>query len=140
MNQGVGASLGGFQRQSLLLKQQQPPPQQQQQQMLTGNEGGDDCNMDHEQGPSVMDPALLLNAPVYLPAPPGCKAFTCQVAGCGLSLEGMKGYFLRHRVCEEHSKAPVLMIGDTPSRLCQQVRRCTECARVVVIWVSYRCV
>mgnify|MGYP001807402015 CR=1 FL=1 len=43
-----------------------------------------------------------------------------QVLGCGLSLAGMKGYFLRHRVCEEHSKAPVLIIGGAPSRLCQQ--------------------
>ncbi|GLI68364.1 hypothetical protein VaNZ11_012767 [Volvox africanus] len=68
----------------------------------------------------VIDPDVLASAPVYLPQPPGCKAIICQVAGCGMCLEGMKGYFLRHRVCEEHSKAPMLIIGDVPSRLCQQ--------------------
>ncbi|GIL53963.1 hypothetical protein Vafri_9523 [Volvox africanus] len=68
----------------------------------------------------VIDPDALALAPVYLPQPPGCKAIICQVAGCGMCLEGMKGYFLRHRVCEEHSKAPMLIIGDVPSRLCQQ--------------------
>ncbi|PNH05896.1 hypothetical protein TSOC_007810 [Tetrabaena socialis] len=59
----------------------------------------------HEDGDnSCLDPDVLAAAPVYLPQPAGCKSLLCQVAGCGQSLEGMKGYFLRHRVCEEHSK------------------------------------
>jgi hypothetical protein len=55
-------------------------------------------------------------------APP-CASLP-QVVGCGASLAGCKGYFLRHRVCEEHSKAPVLLLrggpGLGPCRLCQQ--------------------
>ncbi|KAG2494947.1 hypothetical protein HYH03_006882 [Edaphochlamys debaryana] len=79
---------------------------------LEPHEGAEDC--------PFLDPETLAAAPIYVPNSGNGKNPVCQVVGCGVSLDGMKGYFLRHRVCEEHSKSPVLMIGDSPSRLCQQ--------------------
>ncbi|KAG2434136.1 hypothetical protein HXX76_007863 [Chlamydomonas incerta] len=101
----------------------QHPTAQQLQQQGSGC-GGMDYDggvlvVDGADGPCNIDHAALATAPVYSPQPGGSK-MACQVMGCGLSLAGMKGYFLRHRVCEEHSKAPVLIIGGAPSRLCQQ--------------------
>ncbi|OWM80155.1 squamosa promoter-binding-like protein 7 [Punica granatum] len=47
----------------------------------------------------------------------------CQVQGCEVTLEGSKEYHKRHRVCEEHSKAPVVVVLGLPQRFCQQCSR-----------------
>ncbi|EFN53437.1 hypothetical protein CHLNCDRAFT_136680 [Chlorella variabilis] len=47
----------------------------------------------------------------------------CQVEGCGMSLEALKEYHQRYKVCEEHLKTPYIIRDG------QQVRFCQHCGR-----------
>jgi SBP domain len=51
----------------------------------------------------------------------------CQVDGCKTDLTGAKHYHRRHKVCEFHSKAPIVLIGGLQERFCQQ------CSRYIVL-------
>ena len=46
-----------------------------------------------------------------------------QVEGCGRTLEGLKKYFLRLRVCDTHLNAPAIVVDGALSRFCQQCGR-----------------
>ncbi|XP_019438295.1 PREDICTED: squamosa promoter-binding-like protein 3 isoform X2 [Lupinus angustifolius] len=48
---------------------------------------------------------------------------SCQVEGCGLDLSSAKGYHRKHRVCENHSKSPKVVIAGSECRFCQQCSR-----------------
>ncbi|GLC50468.1 hypothetical protein PLESTB_000382600 [Pleodorina starrii] len=47
-------------------------------------------------------------------------ATVCEVVGCGASLEGLKRYYVRMRVCERHLHAPAIVVNGVVSRFCQQ--------------------
>ncbi|CAL9052307.1 unnamed protein product [Musa banksii] len=47
----------------------------------------------------------------------------CQAEGCKADLSGAKHYHRRHRVCEFHSKATVVIVGGLQQRFCQQCSR-----------------
>ncbi|KAJ0970553.1 hypothetical protein J5N97_018512 [Dioscorea zingiberensis] len=47
----------------------------------------------------------------------------CQVDGCGKALIEGKEYHRRHKVCEQHSKAPVVLVLGSQQRFCQQCSR-----------------
>ncbi|KAF7059504.1 hypothetical protein CFC21_066399 [Triticum aestivum] len=47
----------------------------------------------------------------------------CQVEGCGVDLSGGKTYYCRHKVCLEHSKAPLVVVAGIEQRFCQQCSR-----------------
>ncbi|CAH8299315.1 unnamed protein product [Eruca vesicaria subsp. sativa] len=47
----------------------------------------------------------------------------CQIDGCELDLSSAKGYHRKHRVCENHSKCPVVTVGGIERRFCQQCSR-----------------
>ncbi|RRT38157.1 hypothetical protein B296_00054329 [Ensete ventricosum] len=44
----------------------------------------------------------------------------CQSEGCRADLSGAKHYHRRHKVCEFHSKATVVVVGGSQQRFCQQ--------------------
>ncbi|KAE9604820.1 hypothetical protein Lal_00010868 [Lupinus albus] len=48
---------------------------------------------------------------------------SCQVEGCGLDLSSAKDYHRKHRVCENHSKFPKVIIAGSERRFCQQCSR-----------------
>ncbi|KAK9060399.1 hypothetical protein SSX86_021103 [Deinandra increscens subsp. villosa] len=48
---------------------------------------------------------------------------SCLVDGCKADLHGCRDYHRRHRVCETHSKTPVVIIGGRDKRFCQQCSR-----------------
>lgn len=48
---------------------------------------------------------------------------SCLVDGCKEDLTGCRDYHRRHRVCETHSKTPVVKIGGNDQRFCQQCSR-----------------
>ena len=55
----------------------------------------------------------------------------CQAEGCKADLSGAKRYHRRHKVCEHHSKAPVVVTaGGLHQRFCQQ------CSRLVLTRVD----
>ncbi|KAK6134630.1 hypothetical protein DH2020_031640 [Rehmannia glutinosa] len=56
-------------------------------------------------------------------APPCCLA-----ENCGADLTGCKKYHQRHRVCEVHAKAPVVLVDGLRQRFCQQCSRFHELA------------
>jgi len=44
----------------------------------------------------------------------------CQADECGVKLNMAKSYNRRHKVCERHSKAPVVLVCSIRQRFCQQ--------------------
>ncbi|KVH92857.1 Transcription factor, SBP-box [Cynara cardunculus var. scolymus] len=52
---------------------------------------------------------------------------SCLVDGCTADLTSCRDYHRRHRVCETHSKTPVVTIGGKDQRFCQQCSRRNEC-------------
>lgn len=47
----------------------------------------------------------------------------CLVEKCGADLTDAKRYHKRHKVCELHSKAPVVIVSGLRQRFCQQCSR-----------------
>ncbi|CAI8584958.1 unnamed protein product [Vicia faba] len=56
-------------------------------------------------------------------SPPSCQAETCEAV-----LTFAKRYHRRHKVCEVHSKAPVVVVAGLSQRFCQQCSRFHELA------------
>ncbi|KAJ9689164.1 hypothetical protein PVL29_014694 [Vitis rotundifolia] len=50
----------------------------------------------------------------------------CQVEGCNLDLKSAKDYHRRHRICENHSKSPRVIVAGLERRFCQQCSRFHE--------------
>ncbi|GMJ05261.1 hypothetical protein HRI_004195300 [Hibiscus trionum] len=50
----------------------------------------------------------------------------CQVENCGVDLSVAKQYYRRHKVCEVHSKAAVVVVSGIRQRFCQQCSRFHE--------------
>lgn len=48
---------------------------------------------------------------------------SCLVDGCKSDLSNCRDYHRRHKVCEVHSKTPVVMVGGQEQRFCQQCSR-----------------
>lgn len=53
----------------------------------------------------------------------GQQAARCQAEGCKADLSVAKHYHRRHKVCELHSKATVVVAGGMQQRFCQQCSR-----------------
>ncbi|XP_077238635.1 squamosa promoter-binding-like protein 12 [Tasmannia lanceolata] len=47
----------------------------------------------------------------------------CQVEGCNINLTTAKEYHRKHRVCENHSKSPKVVVSGQERRFCQQCSR-----------------
>ena len=47
-------------------------------------------------------------------------AKTPELYRCGVSVAGMRGYFVRHRLCSPHSSLSAVLLNGAPHRLCQQ--------------------
>lgn len=53
----------------------------------------------------------------------GGNVVSCLVDGCISDLSKCREYHRRHKVCEEHSKTPVVVVGGREQRFCQQCSR-----------------
>ncbi|GJN32391.1 hypothetical protein PR202_gb20898 [Eleusine coracana subsp. coracana] len=51
---------------------------------------------------------------------------SCQAERCGADLTDARRYHKRHKVCEAHSKAPVVIVAGLRQRFCQQCSRFHE--------------
>ncbi|XP_060187385.1 squamosa promoter-binding protein 1-like [Lycium barbarum] len=51
---------------------------------------------------------------------------SCQVEKCGVDLSGAKKYYKRHKVCQVHAKAPIVLVAGLRQRFCQQCSRFHE--------------
>ncbi|XP_075523188.1 squamosa promoter-binding protein 1-like [Primulina tabacum] len=56
----------------------------------------------------------------------GSAQKTCQVEDCTVDMTNAKPYHRRHKVCEFHAKAPVVLIFGLHQRFCQQCSRFHE--------------
>ena len=56
----------------------------------------------------------------------GTQSVSCLVDGCKSDLSNCRDYHRRHRVCERHSKTPVVIVGGKEQRFCQQCSRYTN--------------
>ena len=57
--------------------------------------------------------------------------FCCQADECGVGLRMAKKYHQRHKVCERHSKAAVVLVCGIRQRFCQQ------CSKYVSIYFRF---
>ncbi|URE06247.1 Squamosa promoter-binding-like protein [Musa troglodytarum] len=75
--------------------------------------------------PKVPTMAASSGASKRLPRNPGngSQKAACSVDGCKADLSGCREYHRRHKVCEAHSKTPVVMVGGREQRFCQQCSR-----------------
>lgn len=55
---------------------------------------------------------------------------SCQVYGCNKDLSSSKDYHKRHKVCDVHSKTPVVIVNGIQQRFCQQ------CSRYIIVFPS----
>ncbi|KAL9257646.1 Teosinte glume architecture 1-like protein [Drosera capensis] len=55
--------------------------------------------------------------------PSGSQVASCLVDGCDADLSKCRDYHRRHKVCEVHSKTPVVTIAGQEQRFCQQCSR-----------------
>ncbi|KAI4322698.1 hypothetical protein L6164_022368 [Bauhinia variegata] len=58
----------------------------------------------------------------------GSSMRCCQAEKCTVDLSDAKQYHRRHRVCEYHAKAQVVLVGGMRQRFCQQCSRFHELA------------
>jgi hypothetical protein len=47
----------------------------------------------------------------------------CQADRCGVDLTDAKRYYKRHKVCDTHAHAPVVIVAGLQQRFCQQCSR-----------------
>ncbi|MQL80646.1 hypothetical protein Taro_013115 [Colocasia esculenta] len=57
------------------------------------------------------------------PANGGVQQVSCLVDGCTSDLSICREYHRRHKVCEVHSKTPIVMVNGQEQRFCQQCSR-----------------
>lgn len=62
----------------------------------------------------------------------GSLNMACSVDGCTSDLSDCREYHRRHRVCEKHSKTPVVLVGGKQQRFCQQ---CSRYGLKLLMWV-----
>lgn len=53
----------------------------------------------------------------------GSQTVSCLVDGCKSDLSTCRDYHRRHKVCEDHSKTPMVTINGQKQRFCQQCSR-----------------
>nr|Q38741.1 RecName: Full=Squamosa promoter-binding protein 1 [Antirrhinum majus]CAA63113.1 squamosa-promoter binding protein 1 [Antirrhinum majus] len=56
----------------------------------------------------------------------GSTQRSCQVENCAAEMTNAKPYHRRHKVCEFHAKAPVVLHSGLQQRFCQQCSRFHE--------------
>lgn len=100
---------------------------------LTTPSGPGPCAPDHSSSsPSPLD--LKLNTGISMTPGPakrqrsgsiggGHVAVRCLVEGCKADLSKCREYHRRHKVCEMHSKTPVVIVSGREQRFCQQCSR-----------------
>lgn len=106
-----------------------------------GNQGnGVDCSVDLKLGglggsepplkwkpqPKMMTPAAASSSSPSKRARAPSSASpvaSCSVDGCKADLSDCREYHRRHKVCEIHSKTPIVMVGGVEQRFCQQCSR-----------------
>jgi SBP domain len=57
---------------------------------------------------------------------------SCSVDGCESDLSNCRDYHRRHKVCEAHSKTPIVLVGGQEQRFCQQ---CSRYVSLICIFV-----
>ncbi|KAK3404736.1 squamosa promoter-binding protein 1 [Eucalyptus grandis] len=56
----------------------------------------------------------------------GAASRNCQAEKCTADLTEARQYHRRHKVCEQHAKAPAVVVGGLYQRFCQQCSRFHE--------------
>ncbi|WMV39704.1 hypothetical protein MTR67_033089 [Solanum verrucosum] len=64
----------------------------------------------------------------------------CQVEKCEVNLDGAKKYHKRHKVCEVHAKAPIVLLAGLRQRFCQQCSSIPNDLDILIrdIYLSFR--
>ncbi|KAJ7944074.1 Squamosa promoter-binding-like protein [Quillaja saponaria] len=63
---------------------------------------------------------------LWLPSASSGSSLCCQVDECGVDLQMAKKYHQKHKVCERHTKASVVLVRGVRRRFCQQCSRFHE--------------
>lgn len=62
---------------------------------------------------------------------------SCQAEKCNANLNDAKQYHRRHRVCEYHAKAQIVLVAGTPQRFCQQCSRFGEVRLFLILLLLF---
>ncbi|KAK4714865.1 hypothetical protein R3W88_020772 [Solanum pinnatisectum] len=62
----------------------------------------------------------------------------CQVEKCEVDEDGAKKYHKRHKVCQVHAKAPIVLLAGLRQRFCQQCSKFHELSEFDGTKKSYR--
>ncbi|XP_074587489.1 squamosa promoter-binding-like protein 16 isoform X2 [Curcuma longa] len=106
---------------------------------LGGQANGADCSVDlklggssnpelpekREDQPEMTTVAVSSSSPSKRARAPNAAGqnVSCSVDGCESDLSECREYHRRHKVCEGHSKTPVVKVGGVEQRFCQQCSR-----------------
>lgn len=78
-----------------------------------------------DQSKMAMMTASSLSSPSKRARAPSTASLVvfCSVDGCKADLSNCRAYHRRHKVCEIHSKTPIVVVGGVEQRFCQQCSR-----------------
>lgn len=86
-----------------------------------GEFGSPDKWKDQPRMPTVM--VSSSNTSKRARGPSSGSTVSCLVDGCMADLSKCREYHRRHKVCEVHSKTPIVMVDGREQRFCQQCSR-----------------
>ncbi|RWW83150.1 hypothetical protein BHE74_00008343 [Ensete ventricosum] len=91
-----------------------------------------DKSNDHAAASMMAAAASASGPPKRARAP--ANGASCSVDGCTTDLSKCREYHRRHKVCEAHSKTPVVVVRGQEQRFCQQCSRC-----IMALTISLSC-
>ncbi|XP_021867507.1 squamosa promoter-binding-like protein 6 isoform X2 [Spinacia oleracea] len=71
------------------------------------------------------EPSIMLSSPAKKArsSMSTMRSSSCQVLGCNKDLSSYKSYYRRHKVCDVHTKTPIVTVDGIEQRFCQQCSR-----------------
>ncbi|KAL2905342.1 Squamosa promoter-binding-like protein 6 [Bienertia sinuspersici] len=89
---------------------------------LGNGEIANDCELSK---PNVPETSIMLSPPAKRArlTTLNTRSSSCQVLGCNKDLSSCKSYYRRHKVCDEHTKTPTVVVDGIEQRFCQQCSR-----------------
>ncbi|KAG6533519.1 squamosa promoter-binding-like protein 16 [Zingiber officinale] len=90
-----------------------------------GGSGNPEPPEKREDQPEMTTVAVSSSSPSKRARAPNAAGqnVSCSVDGCEYDLSDCREYHRRHKVCEAHSKTPVVTVGGVEQRFCQQCSR-----------------
>uniref|UniRef100_D6MK09 Transcription factor n=1 Tax=Lycoris longituba TaxID=272140 RepID=D6MK09_9ASPA len=94
------------------------------------DEGGGEVDEEQEKKRRSSSNPLMSTAAIRRAGGGGGGGVTCQAEKCTADLTEAKRYHRRHKVCESHSKAPVVLVAGLRQRFLPAMQQVPRVIRV----------